>query len=117
MAFLNLPSKSTVIETIEVSKELTISGLTLIADSTAAITQCGFVGLICQTDNTNNVTINIFDARTATGKKVIPTNFVVLASESNKILMLPKPIQINNGIYVDITTSGTTAISIYYIRT
>ena len=89
---------------------------TVKTDDAAVVTEnCVFDGLIVVTDGTNNVTFNIYDnASAASGTKLIPTDLIVLGSSRTFALSYDPPVEAVNGIYVDITTSGTVAYMILY---
>jgi hypothetical protein len=71
-----------------------------------------FGGIIITTDGTNNVTVDVRDATTAgTGTKLIPTT-VILANERVKSISAPQFYW--TGVYVTVTTSGTTEYVVYY---
>ena len=75
-------------------------------------------GIVIVTDGTNNVTLDIYGNTAASGKKLIP-QIVVGDSSTEKsyaIVFPEKLVQSTNGIYVDLTTSGTVKYMVYYDR-
>ena len=69
-----------------------------------------FAGLMVQTDGTNDVVINVYDAVTAAGKKVVPTALKVPGSQESWGLNIDPPLLCDNGIYVEITCSGSCSV-------
>ena len=74
------------------------------------------LGIMMATDGTNDVTVDIHDnATSATGKNLIPTT-VMTTSASNRstAIAFDPPIAYYNGIYVNITTSGTCSYTVSF---
>jgi len=84
-------------------------------DDAAITTSAGiFHGIIVTTDGQNTVTVSIYDhASAASGTEIIPTTTVAAAIRIQPISVSPG-VRFYNGIYVDITTSGTTTYEVYY---
>lgn len=75
--------------------------------SAASITgEALFYGLIFVTDGTNNITVNVYDAGSATGTKLVPTDLVILGGARVFTLSFDPGIKVNNGIYVDVSVAG-----------
>jgi hypothetical protein len=74
-----------------------------------------FHGIIVSSDSANAITVDIYDGTTATGTKLIPTT-VVTTSAIDRIQAIkpPAPVLFFNGIYVDITCSGTAKYVVYF---
>ena len=84
------------------------------ADS-AAVAEAGYLcGIIIATDGTNAVTLDMYDnATAASGTNIVPT-LVITTSASNRGTAIAVNRAISNGVYVDITTSGTLSYVVYY---
>jgi len=84
------------------------------ADAVISDSSCFFKGMLVQPDGTNDVTITLYDnASAASGSKVIAT--MTFAGDGGpQALTIPVRIKCTNGIYADITTSGTVEYSIFY---
>lgn len=75
-----------------------------------------FGGIIVVTDGTNAVTVNIYDAAAASGRKLIPET-VITTSSTDRIQAIgygPTDVYYYTGIYVDITCSGTVTYMVVY---
>ena len=75
-----------------------------------------FFGIIVITDAVNSVQVDAYDNATgASGDKLFPT-WEVTTSVNDRIqtLSFDPPLDFSNGIYVDITTSGTAKYMVYY---
>ena len=75
-----------------------------------------FYGIAVITDGTNAVTVSIYDnASAASGTELIPT-WVVTSSATDRAqaFSIDPGAIFYNGIYVDITTSGTVIYKVYY---
>ena len=72
-------------------------------------------GIVVATDATNSVTVEIYDNTSATGTQVHP-DWIVPTSASNRmsVLSFDPPLNMDTGIYVDVTTSGTVSYTVYY---
>jgi len=84
------------------------SNITALATSSgAAVTGPGvFLGIIVQTDGTNNCTVDVYDNTSASGTHLIPTSSVVLGSARVWALGYSPGLYVSNGIYVSITAAG-----------
>lgn len=89
------------------------------ADAAVLTSWGNFYGMILATDGTNPVTINIYDnASAASGDKLIPQTVITTSStERATAISFNPPLRFNNGIYVDITTSGAVTYKIYHNKT
>ena len=67
------------------------------------------------TDGSNAVTVDIYDNTAASGTKLIPT-WVITTSSTDRAqsYTAPAPIRVVNGIYVDVTCSGTVKYIVYW---
>jgi hypothetical protein len=85
------------------------------ADATVYTGGGWFYGIILTTDGTNSVTVDIYDNTAASGTKLIPTTVIPSsAAERSASIGFGSPVNFSNGIYVDITTSGTAGYMVYY---
>lgn len=73
-------------------------------------------GIIVMTDVTNDATISVYASNEASGKKLMPTWVINGASDTggHGIFFPERVIESANGIYVDVTTSGTVSYVVYY---
>jgi uncharacterized protein YcnI len=87
------------------------------ADASIVSGKGHFLGIIVITDNTNAVTVDIYDnASSASGAKLIPT-WTVTTSSSNMAQTLSfggNEVRYQQGIYVDVTCVGTVSYMVYY---
>ncbi len=87
------------------------------ADAAILVGHGVFGGIVVATDGTNAVTVSIYDnASTASGTELIPTTvFTTGAADRKQYLFPPRPIEVENGIYVDITIGGgSCGYTVYY---
>lgn len=74
-------------------------------------------GIVVHTDGTNAVTVAVYDnASAASGSKLIST-VTVTTSASNRVSTISfegHECAYSNGIYVDVTTSGTVTYDVYF---
>lgn len=78
--------------------------------------RANFYGIIMQTDGVNDVTVTVYDSLTAAGTTLMPEiTFVADSDAPTRTIGFNIPIKCYNGIYVDITTSGTVSYKVYYI--
>jgi|Deesub1362B_J571_1020462.scaffolds.fasta_scaffold08539_4 hypothetical protein len=82
------------------------------ADSLIYSKACKLLGIMITTDGTNDVTVKIYDNTSATGT-VLPDIYVP-ASARTVYVEWVYPRWMNNGIYVDVTTSGTVQYEVYF---
>jgi len=75
--------------------------------------QCVFKGIWVATDGTNAVTVNVYDASTATGKKLVPS-FTVPGASMYGGAMFDPGVLVNNDVFVDVSTSGTVSWQVYF---
>jgi len=88
-----------------------------LTNDSAAMTQPGYCyGLMVTPDGTNNVTINTYDNDSAAGGKIIHPAWTLTGSGGSQTLSFNPPMEIRNGIYVDVTTTGTVSYMVYYRR-
>lgn len=71
-----------------------------------------FGGILLLTDGINNITLNIYDSLTASGKRLIPPNLLIKGSRD--YFPLSVELLAHNGSYVNITCSGTYSFQVYY---
>ncbi len=85
-------------------------------DAAITATKGIFRGILVATDGTNSVTVSIYDnATTNSGTELIPTTVITSsATDRAQLIALPFDVYFLNGIYVDITTSGTAGYVVYY---
>ena len=76
--------------------------------------KCAFGGIIVKTDGINDVTVNVYDNTTNSGKKLIPDNVVVKGSSGIDGLGYDPPVYAEKGIYVEVVTSGTCSWQVLY---
>lgn len=83
---------------------------------TAILAAAGiFYGILVVTDGSNACTISVYDnASAASGTKLFPTVIVPAGSTSGYGISMGYGVLAANGIYTDITTSGTCSFSVYY---
>jgi hypothetical protein len=75
--------------------------------STAIISgKVAFGGIVIKTDGTNDITLNIYDNTTNSGKRLIPPNSVISGSAKVWALGYDPPIKCSNGIYVEVSVAG-----------
>jgi hypothetical protein len=85
----------------------------------AAITTAGgyLSGIMVITDGTNSVTVDIYDnATAASGTQLIP-QWVIPSSTTSRAATLSfggVGLKFYNGVYVDVTTSGTVKYMVYW---
>ena len=86
-------------------------------DDAAILAEAGwFHGITVITDGSNAVTVDIYDnASAASGTKLIPTATITTsATDRIQTINPPKRIRVKNGIYVNVTCSGTVGYMVYY---
>lgn len=75
-----------------------------------------FYGIAVVADGTNAITVSIYDNTSATGTLIVPTFIVPATATSGYSFSVSPAVRFNNGIYVDITCSGTANYIVYYGR-
>lgn len=72
--------------------------------SAAAVTgPCAFMGIVLQTNGTNDITLNIYDNDEASGNKLIPTDTVIEGNPKRLWSLAYDPgIRCVTGVYVDV---------------
>lgn len=86
------------------------------ADAAITTSEGLFHGITVITDATNAVTVSIYDnATAASGTELIPT-WTVTTSSTDRVqtYSIIPPVKYYNGVYVDITCSGTVTYMVYY---
>lgn len=86
-------------------------------DALIAVGRGSFRGIIVHTDATNSVTVDIYDATSATGTKLL-SSWTVTTSAVDRVQAIgfsDNECPFENGIYVDVTTSGTVTYDTYYV--
>ncbi|MDA3807191.1 MAG: hypothetical protein PF440_04675 [Thiomicrorhabdus sp.] len=87
------------------------------ADAIISTTRVNFFGMIVIDDGTTDVTVEIYDGTDATGTLIVQSlTFVANSDNPNHVLSFDPPIVCYDGMFVDITTSGTTSYKVYYNR-
>ncbi len=74
-------------------------------------------GIIVHTDGTNSVTFAVYDHATAASGSKLFSTLTVTTSAANRVTTLSfdgQECPYVNGIYVDITTSGTVTYDVYF---
>ena len=93
-----------------------ISGVSKTADGAITTNAGYFYGVAIATDETNQVDVSLYNSGTTSvvSDLVIPT-IRVPGTTRNKEVWLPAPVPFS-GLYLDITTSGTTHEVLFYYR-
>lgn len=87
------------------------------ADALIISGRAEFHGITITGDGTNAVTVDIYNNTEGSGEKITPTlNFPQSATSKTQAYSVSPPVRCNNGIYVDITTTGTASYIIYFSR-
>ena len=89
----------------QVSEVLTASGQ-------AYLGKCAFRSVNVVTDGTNAVTLNVYDATSATGKKLIPTNTYIAGTSRTWSWEYGTGIEVSTGVYVQISVAGGGSCSV-----
>lgn len=100
---------SSAVETKWAGRSVDIAKHSIQTESAAITTGAGlFYGIIVRTDGTNNVTLNIYDARSATGTRLTPANIVISGTsyQSGWAFSLDPPITYTSGVYVSVSVAG-----------
>lgn len=86
------------------------------ADAAITTSEGVFYGIIFSTDSANYVDVDVYDnASAASGTKLIPTTRITTsATDRVQSISFMPPIRFYNGIYVDITCSGTINYMVYW---
>lgn len=88
-----------------------------ITSSAAVYTHGGlFHGVVVITDGTYAVTVDVFDnASSGAGTELIPTWTVTTsATDRSQAYSVWPPVKFYNGIYLDLTCTGTVTAMVYY---
>lgn len=81
--------------------------------STIAVGEpCIFRSILVNTDGTNNITLNIYDNLAASGKRLCPTDWIILGT--SRTWIYSPELLCNNGVYVEVTTSGAVVYQVIY---
>lgn len=93
-----------------------ISGVSRVTDGAVTTNPGYFYGVAISTDEANQVDVDIYNSGTTSvgSDKLLPSIRVPAASRSKEIF-LPQPIPFS-GIYIDVTTSGTTHQALFFFR-
>jgi hypothetical protein len=74
-------------------------------------------GIAVSTDGTNAQTVDIYDALSATGTKLIPTWVVTTSStDRTQYYGFYPPVRYETGCFVNVSGSGTMAYVVYFSR-
>jgi hypothetical protein len=93
-------------------KSLTVTSSGLIATGPGY-----YYGIKVNTDGTNSATVVVYDNTAASGTVIDPsTVYATSASQKTASIQFNTPLLFNNGLYVSITCSGTTSVTIYYVQ-
>ena len=74
-------------------------------------------GLIIHTDGTNAVTVSVYDNATAASGKKLFSTWTVTTGAADRVQSIAfdgQEVPYGNGVYVDITTSGTVTYDVYF---
>jgi len=87
----------------------------LTADALVSAGQGNFNGIVAVTDGTNAITFSVYDNTAASGKKLVST-FIFQATTAGtpQSIGFTPSIRFSNGIYIDITCSGTAHYTAYW---
>ena len=88
-------------------KKLSASGLIISGP-------CVFGGFLLGTDAVNDPTVTVFDNITNAGDEIVPTSEYDASIKGLNGASLQNPIRCDNGIYVEITTSGVCEVTAFY---
>ena len=111
---------SVIIITLITTSVLTFAGETLkytvdlTADGQAITGRANFYGLYIVTDGSNTVTFDLHDGTSTAGTKIIPTTVIDPFDGTNQTISFGFPVVVDNGLYVNITTTGTVTFKVYY---
>jgi len=78
--------------------------------------KCAFGGIIVKTDGINDVTVNVYDNTTNSGKKLIPENTVIRGDSYIDGIGYDPPVYTENGVYVEVDTAGECSWQVLYDR-
>ena len=84
----------------QVTEPATASGIAITGN-------CYFIGVIISLDGISDVTLNVFDSLTASGKNLLPDDILIDAARNYFGYEMSAPVRCINGIYIDITCAGT----------
>lgn len=73
-----------------------------------------FHGLVMETDGINDVTFAVYNGTSAAGTLITTSSLKITGSDNWNVLDSVLPIGCANGIYVDVTCSGTYKYMVYY---
>lgn len=89
-----------------------ISSGTLTADSAIATGKNRINAITVFSDGTNDATVDLYDNTAASGT-IVARGMCVGTSKINHIIF-ENPVKVENGIYADLTTSGTATYIVFY---
>jgi hypothetical protein len=70
-------------------------------------------GVKVNTDGTNDATVTVYDSTSASGPVIDPTTAYSGSSNSGSSSYAP-PLQYKSGLYLQLATSGTATVTVYY---
>ena len=70
-------------------------------------------GMILVTDGTNDCTATLYDHKSAASGTQLSPVLTVAGADNYGGAMLPE-VEARNGVYADLTTSGTCTVTVYY---
>ena len=74
-----------------------------------------FYGIAVKPDGTNNVTLTVYDNTVASGTNyIIPNSIDINAGVGLATISDDDGVAVTNGVYVEVTTSGTCSYQVYY---
>ncbi len=76
--------------------------------------KCFLAAVLIGMDETNDATVTVYDGEDATGEEVIPTNKYDASLLGMNDAILPYMVECWNGIYVEITCTGTCEVVVHY---
>ena len=82
--------------------------------SGVVVGSCIYHGIIVKPDGENDITLDVYDSTTAAGNRLLPSDVIIGATTGLVSIMSEEGLGCDNGIYVDVTCSGTYEYVIYY---
>jgi len=107
LSFMFIATSASAIEKIQASIDYT-------ADASVRTVAGNLYGLYIVTDGANDVTFAVYDNTAASGATLIPTTVIEVSEGTTHTISFYPPVAFYNGVYIDITTSGTVTYKAYY---